>query len=30
VARWRIEGETLELFDGAGVSVASFESRYMK
>lgn len=30
VTRWRIDGETLELFDAAGVSVASFESRYMK
>jgi heat shock protein HslJ len=30
VATWRVDGETLELFDAAGVSVASFESRYMK
>jgi uncharacterized lipoprotein YbaY/heat shock protein HslJ len=30
VAKWRIDGETLELFDAAGVSVAGFESRYMK
>jgi uncharacterized lipoprotein YbaY/heat shock protein HslJ len=30
VARWRIDDETLELFDAAGVSVAGFESRYMK
>ena len=30
VATWRIDGETLELFDAAGASVAEFESRYMK
>ena len=30
VARWRIEGETLELFDAAGVSLAQFESRYLR
>jgi len=30
VATWRIDGETLELFDAGGVSVAEFESRYMK
>lgn len=29
VSRWRIEGETLELFDASGVSLAFFESRYM-
>ena len=29
-ASWRIEGERLELFDRAGVSVAQFESRYMR
>jgi heat shock protein HslJ len=28
VTRWRIDGDTLELFDVAGESVASFESRY--
>lgn len=30
VATWRIDGETLELFDAEGASVAEFESRYMK
>jgi putative lipoprotein len=30
VASWRIDGETLELFDAGGASVAEFESRYMK
>jgi uncharacterized lipoprotein YbaY/heat shock protein HslJ len=30
VASWRIEGETLELFDAGGVSTAQFESRYLK
>ena len=30
VATWRIDGETLELFDAGGASVAEFESRYMK
>jgi uncharacterized lipoprotein YbaY/heat shock protein HslJ len=30
VASWRIEGETLELFDAGGVSIAQFESRYLK
>lgn len=30
VARWRIVGETLELFDAAGASVAQFESRYLR
>jgi heat shock protein HslJ len=30
VASWRIEGETLQLFDAAGTSIAQFESRYMK
>jgi uncharacterized lipoprotein YbaY/heat shock protein HslJ len=30
VATWRIEGETLELFDAAGAFVARLESRYMK
>ncbi len=29
-ASWRIDGERLELFDEAGVSVARFESRYMR
>lgn len=29
-ARWRIKGETLELFDNAGQSIALFESRYMQ
>jgi putative lipoprotein len=29
-ASWKIEGERLELFDGTGVSVAQFESRYMR
>jgi len=27
---WKIEGERLELFDETGVSVAQFESRYMR
>ena len=27
VSRWRIEGETLELFDAAGASLALFHSR---
>ncbi len=30
VARWRIEGEQLEVFDAAGLSLARFESRYMR
>ena len=30
VARWRIAGETLELFDAEGRSLAQFESRYLK
>jgi copper homeostasis protein (lipoprotein) len=30
VARWKIEGETLQLLDGNGAVVATFESRYMK
>jgi putative lipoprotein len=30
VAGWRIEGETLELFDAAGTSLAQFESRDMR
>jgi copper homeostasis protein (lipoprotein) len=30
VSRWHIDGETLALFDAAGESVASFESRYMR
>jgi putative lipoprotein len=30
VATWRIDGETLELFDASGSLVAQFESRYMK
>lgn len=30
VTSWRIDGETLELFDAAGASVAGFDSRYMK
>ena len=30
VARWKIDGETLVLFDAGGASVAEFESRYMK
>lgn len=30
VASWRIEGETLKLFDAAGVSIAEFESRYLR
>jgi heat shock protein HslJ len=29
VATWRIDGETLELFEAGGASVAEFESRYM-
>nr|AQQ74487.1 hypothetical protein [uncultured bacterium] len=29
-ASWKIEGERLQLFDEAGVSVAEFESRYMR
>lgn len=28
-ARWRIEGERLELLDAKGENLASFESRYM-
>ena len=30
VARWRIVGESLELSDDTGASVARFEPRYMK
>ena len=30
VASWRIDGETLELFDASGTLVAQFESRYMR
>ena len=30
VARWKIAGETLQLLDGAGTVLATFESRYMK
>jgi len=30
VATWRIDDETLELFDASGALVAQFESRYMK
>ena len=30
VASWRIQGETQELFDAGGVSIAQFESRYLK
>lgn len=30
VAKWRIDGERMELFDEAGTSVAQFESRYMR
>ena len=30
VARWRVVGERLELFDAGGASLAQFESRYMK
>ena len=30
VASWRIDGETLELFDTSGTLVAQFESRYMR
>jgi heat shock protein HslJ len=30
VASWRIDGETLELFDATGTLVAQFESRYMR
>jgi hypothetical protein len=30
VARWRIDGEKLELLDTAGSTVAQFESRSMK
>lgn len=30
VSRWRIEGETLELLDASGVSLALFESRYLQ
>lgn len=30
VASWRIEGNTLELLDAAGVSIAQFESRDLK
>src|SRR5688500_7301613 len=29
VATWRIDGETLELFDAGGAAVAEFESRYL-
>lgn len=29
-ARWRIEGERLELIDSAGVTIAEFESRYLR
>lgn len=29
-ATWRIDGETLELFDANGASVAQFESRYLR
>ena len=30
VAGWKIAGETLQLLDGAGAVLATFESRYMK
>ena len=30
VATWRVDGDTLELFDASGALVAQFESRYMK
>lgn len=30
VARWKIAGETLKLHDAGGVTLATFESRYMK
>ena len=30
VARFRIEGETLEVFDASGASLALFESRYLR
>jgi heat shock protein HslJ len=30
VAAWKIAGETLQLLDGAGAVLATFESRYLK
>jgi heat shock protein HslJ len=30
VAGWNIAGETLQLLDGAGAVLATFESRYLK
>jgi heat shock protein HslJ len=30
VAGWKISGETLELVDGTGAAIATFESRYLR
>lgn len=30
VASWKISGETLELLDGTGAAIATFESRYLR